>query len=265
MDNKRTIKAAIAPYKRESTYSNIFSFPVLIFLFGYLCFNFYLEWNNWDTLLERASSPPPHQNSSTLERWMVVDVDNSAAVGIVRLEQVCKNLEIFDAIFAVLCLVVPLLSVVRFLMRQEKVLYESLKCKNRSCQWFAGVVFLAALRAVEATVAFVLMAMLLPSSFFMCYRLVAMYFCTLVFGIFMAFVITIVLTSAVSHSVLVFDVNYTSLGVMGREQEIDVVETKRRPRRRRTDYKDDESEALVQEPYSDGLNEEDKAYIDDTV
>ena len=100
----------------------------------------------------------------------------------------------------------------------------------------------------------------------MCYRLVAMYFCTLTFGVFMAFVIVIILTSAVSHSVLVFDVNYTSLGVIGRKQEIDVIQTKRRRRDARNKYKDAESDALIEEgAFSDELDEADKAYIDETV
>lgn len=267
--NARKITAAIRPYKKESTYNNIFSAPVLLWIFGYLCFNFYLEWNNWDKLLEKASTmPEPKGNASTLERWMVVDLTDTAAIGIVRLQEVCDQLDIFDAIFAVMCVLVPILSAVRFLMRQQKILYETLKCKNSNFQWFIGFVFLAILRAVEATVAFFLITMLLPSSFLMCYRLVAMYFCTLTFGVFMAFLIVIILTSAVSHSVLVFDVNYTSLGVIGRKQEIDVIQTKRRRRNAKNKYKDTESDALIDDregAFSDELDEADKAYIDETV
>ena len=222
--NSRKITAAIRPYKKESTYTNIFSFPVLLWIFGYLCFNFYLEWNNWDKLLEKASTVPEMSgNESTLERWMVVDLSDTAAIGIVRLQEVCDQLDIFDALFVGMCVIVPLLSVVRFLMRQQKILYETLKCKNNNVQWFAGFVFLAMLRATEATVAFFLITMLLPSSFLMCYRLVAMYYCTLTFGIFLGFVILIILTSAMSHSILVFDVKYTSLGVIGEKKQIDVI------------------------------------------
>jgi hypothetical protein len=264
--NARKITAAIRPYKKESTYTNIFSAPVLVWIFGYLCFNFYLEWNNWDKLLEKASRLPKDANASTLERWMVVDLSDTASIGIVRLQEVCDQLDIFDAAFAIMCVMVPVLSVVRFLVRQQKILYETLKCKNSNFQWFAGFVFLALLRAIEAIVAFFLISMLLPSSFLMCYRLVAMYFCTITFGIFMGFIIVIILTSAVSHSVLVFDVNYTSLGVIGREQEIDVVQTKRRRVAKRTDYKDKESDALMEESaYSDELDSDEKRIIDETV
>ena len=65
-----------------------------------------MEWQNWDKLLENMSAPPPATpNATTLEKWMVVDIDNNAAIGVLRLEQVCNNLDIFDAIFLVICIV----------------------------------------------------------------------------------------------------------------------------------------------------------------
>ena len=269
--NNRSIKAAIKPYKKESTYTNIFPFPVLLWIFGYVCFNFWMEWRNWDKLLENASRlPPQNSNASTFERWTVVDVNNNAAIGVLRLEQVCDNLDIFDAIFLVMCIIIPLMSVVRFILRQEKIFHETLKCNN-GLQWFAGFVFLACMRAVEALVSFVLITMLLPSSFFMCYRVVAMYFCTLTFATFVVFIICIIITSAVSQSVLVFDVNYTSLGVVGRDQEIDVIETKRRkvPRKRvrKKKFRDSEADSLIEEEtaYSDELDDDEKEYVDNVV
>jgi len=186
------------------------------------------------------------------------------------LEQVCDNLDIFDAIFLVMCIIIPLMSVVRFILRQEKIFHETLKCNN-GLQWFAGFVFLACMRAVEALVSFVLITMLLPSSFFMCYRVVAMYFCTLTFATFVGFIICIIITSAVSQSVLVFDVNYTSLGVVGRDQEIDVIETKRRKvsrkRVQKKKFRDSEADSLIEEEtaYSDELDDDEKEYVDDVV
>ena len=96
-------------------------------------------------------------------------------------------------------------------------------------------------------VAFVFITMILPSSFFICYRVVAMYFCTLTFATFVGFIICIIITSAVSQSVLVFDVNYTSLGVVGNDSAIDVVEKKRRKVRKRIrqKYADKERDALI--------------------
>ena len=141
-------------------------------------------------------------------------------------------------------------------------------------QWFAGFVFLAVMRAIEALVAFVLITMVLPSSFFMCYRAVAMYFCTLTFATFIGFIVCIILTSAVSQSVLVFDVNYTSLGVVGKEGEIDVIETRRRkaPSRRakKKRFRDNEKDALMEDAedddnYSDELNDYEKEYVDNVV
>ena len=263
--NTRKVTAAIRPYQKESTYTNIFSLPVILWVSGYVFFNFYLEWNNWDKLLKEASTvPKTDANATALERWMVVDLSDTAAIGIVRLQEVCNQLDVFDAVFALMCVVIPLMSIVRFVLRQQKVLYESVKCKN-SFKWFTGFVFLGALRALEAFIAFFLITMVLPSSFLMCYRLVAMYYCTLIFGLFIGFLIVVVLTSAVSHTVLVFDVKYTSLGVIGKEQEIDVIQTKRRKRSRRK-YKDEEGDGLIEnEDYSDGLTEEDKTYIDNTV
>lgn len=267
--SSRSIKAAIKPYQKESTYTNIFPFPVLLWIFGYVCFNFWMEWQNWDKLLENASLPPPENvNASTFERWMVVDVNNNAAIGVLRLEQVCENLEVFDAIFLIMCVIVPLMSIVRFILRQEKIFHETLKCNN-GLQWFAGFVFLSIMRAVEALVAFVFITMILPSSFFMCYRVVAMYFCTLTFAAFVGFIICIIITSAVSQSVLVFDVNYTSLGVVGNDSAIDVVEKKRRKVRKRIrqKYADKERDALIddEQEYSDELDDDEKAYVDNVV
>tara|TARA_B100000902_G_scaffold396431_1_gene457409 strand:- start:740 stop:1555 length:816 start_codon:yes stop_codon:yes gene_type:complete len=266
--NNRSIKAAIKPYKKESTYTNILPFPIILWVFGYVCFNFWMEWQNWDKLLENMSAPPPATpNATTLEKWMVVDIDNNAAIGVLRLEQVCNNLDIFDAIFLVMCIIVPILSVVRFILRQEKIFHETLKCKN-GLQWFAGFVFLAFMRSVEALVFFVLLTMILPSSFFMCYRIVAMYFCTLTFAVFVAFIICIIITSAVSQSVLVFDVNYTSLGVVGNDSAIDVIETSRRKvrKRKKKKFKDNEGQSLIDETaYSDELDDDEKEYVDAVV
>lgn len=105
----------------------------------------------------------------------------------------------------------------------------------------------------------------------MCYRVVAMYFCTLTFATFVVFIICIIITSAVSQSVLVFDVNYTSLGVVGRDQEIDVIETKRRKvsrkRVRKKKFRDSEADSLIEEEtaYSDELDDDEKEYVDDVV
>ena len=247
--NTRKVQAAIRPYEKESTYTNIFSFPVLLWVSGYVCFNFYLEWNNWDKLLEKASSVPENI-TSTLDRWMVVDLSDTAAIGIVRLQEVCDQLTIFDALFALMCALVPLWSIVRFVLRQQNILYESIKCKDNNVKWFLGFVFLALLRAFEAFIAFFWISMVLPSSFLMCYKLVARYYCTLIFGIFIGFVVIVVLTSAVSHSILLFDVNYTSLGVIGKEKEIDVIQTKRRKRVNKK-YRDREGDALMDEAFSD--------------
>lgn len=223
-----------------------------------------MEWQNWDKLLDKASASvvPPAANATTFERWTTVDVDSNAAVGVVRLELVCENLEIFNSIFIMMCIIIPILSVVRFVLRQEKILHETLKCKN-GLQWFSGFVFLGIMRAIEALVAFVLLTMILPSSFFMCYRVVAMYFCTLTFSAYVVFIICIIITSAVSQSVLVFDVNYTSLGVVGKNNEIDVIETTRRkaPRaRRKKKFRDNESDGLIadDEPFSDELDDDEK-------
>lgn len=264
-ESSKSVRAAVKPYRKESTYNNIFSFPVVLYVIGYICFNFYLEWDNWQDLIKENSIDPPSVNSSTLERWTFVDPESNAAIAHVRLAEVCKNIEVFDAIFAVMCVLVPLMAVVKFILRQQKIFYETLKCSN-GLQWFLGFVFLAIMRATEATIAFVLISLMLPSSFFMCYKMFAMYFCTLSFALLMVFIICVVLTSAISHSVLVFDVNYTSLGVIGKEAEIDVIHTKRRKIKKRSKYKDKESDALInEESYSDRLDEDEEAYIDERV
>jgi hypothetical protein len=261
----KSIRAAIKPYRKESTYKNIFSFPVVLWIIGYICFNFYLEWDNWQELIRENSIDPPNANTSTLERWMLIDPHSNAAIAHVRLAEVCKSIDIFDAVFMVMCAIVPVMSVVQFILRQQKIFYETLKCSN-GFQWFLGFVFLAIMRAAEATVAFVLISLLLPSSFFMCYKMFAMYFCTLSFALLVVFMICVVLTSAISHSVLVFDVNYTSLGVIGKDAEIDVIHTKRRKVRKRSKFKDKEAESLIQEEaYSDKLDEEEEEYIDERV
>ena len=270
MARSNSIKAAIKPYKKESTYTNIFPVPVLLWVFGYICFNFWMEWQNWDKLLDKTSNAvPPPANASTFERWTTVDVDSNAAVGVVRLQLVCENLDVFNSVFIMMCIVIPVFSVVRFVLRQEKILHETLKCKN-GLHWFAGFVFLGVMRGMEALVAFVLLTMILPSSFFMCYRVVAMYFCTLTFSAYVVFIVCIIITSAVSQSVLVFDVNYTSLGVVGKNNDIDVIETTRRkaPRsRRKKKFRDNESDALMadDEPFSDELDDDEKEYVDNVV
>lgn len=269
--NTRRVRAAVRPYKRESTYRNIFSFPVILYITGYLCFNFYLEWDNWQALIDKNTvKEAVTSNATTLEKWMVMDVNSNAAIAHLRLTEVCKRIDVFDAIFAVMCVIVPLLSVIQFLLRQQKVFHETLKCEN-GLQWFAGFVFLAIMRAVESVIAFVLISLLLPSSFFMCYRMAAMYYCTIVFALLIVFIVCIVLTSAVSHSVLIFNIDYTSLGVIGKDREIDIVHTKRRKiRKKQKQYKDkgkEETGALIEEdePYSDKLGEEETEYIDERV
>ena len=45
------------------------------------------------------------RNATTFEQWMVVDVDNNAAVGVVRLQEVWTH-DIFDAMFVCMCIII---------------------------------------------------------------------------------------------------------------------------------------------------------------
>ena len=75
-----------------------------------------------------------------------------------------------------------------------------------------------------------------------------------------------------SRAVLVFDVNYRSLAVIGRKKQLDVVQTKRRASSRREDAAEADSlmsgERFSDERYEDddgSLDSEDKDYIDNAV
>jgi len=238
------------PEKREGTFSNIFSYVTLPWVLGYICFNFYIEWNNWDKLKEEAdahnSTPPKPSNitisNSTWESYFKIDVNENLEMQIIRMNEVCENIEIFNIIFVLLLVVVPFASIIRYICRQGDIFKAACKCDN-SCMWCIGLIVSLGMTAFEALLSFVIITMLLPSTFMYCYSVVAQYYCTLLFSGVVLFIIHWIFLVAINNAVLKYKIQYNSLGLVGRNNSIDKVHG-----RRKTPYKDKQG-------YSDEVDE----------
>ena len=226
-ENNINLRVPKSPDEKESAYNNSFNIVNILCIVGYLGYNFSIEWQNWEKLSKRS-----YNNS-----WKV-SVSDEIESQVLRLEEVCKQIDNLLHIF-VICLVGTMMwSLVRFVCRQWLIFEQSMN-SNGNCQWFLSLILLAVLNQLQTGLTLFGILLILPTSFFTCYTVLSRYLCTIAISCFVAWFILSLIISIISKPILNYRIPYQELGSVGKNVEIDV---------KRKSYKDnkyDEQEVTL--------------------
>ena len=93
------------PDEKESTFNNSFNFINILSFLAYLGYNFSIEWQNWDKLSNKYD-----------ESWRI-NVSDDIESQVMRLEEVCNNIDNIFNIFIAVFVMSVLWSLCRFVCR----------------------------------------------------------------------------------------------------------------------------------------------------
>lgn len=223
-ENSIHLKVPKHPDEKESTFDNSFNIVNVVAVVGYLCYNFSIEWQNWDKI-----------SSSYNESWRV-SVSDDIESQVMRLDEVCKNLYVTIQLFTVIVGISVLWSATRFICRQW-LIFEQATSSESNCKWFSSLLFLMFLKQLQTGVTLFGMLLILPTSFFSCYSILSRYLCTVAISCFIIWFLLSVIISIISKPILNFRIPYTELGAVGRNVEVDPKEYKDKPK-----YEDEDVE-----------------------
>ena len=253
------IELKISPFQKESTCSNTLNFVNVLAGFSYLVYNFYIEFGNWDKIRKSYETSNVEVDKETNETtYWVVSVTDEAESQVMRLEEVCKNIQLIEFIFLCTLAVTAVYSGISFIMRQYKICVSAVKCNDT--QWSISMLLIYSCTIIQSMVGLFIVMLLSPTSFMTCYKNIARYFCTIAISVLISFFIFNVILSSLSKPILTHKIQYTELQVVGENCEIDVVREKSRQKRKRHEqrYDDEEEIELVQgkKKYSDNKYDE---------
>ena len=212
-ENNINLRVPKSPDEKESSYNNSFNIVNIFCIIGYLGYNFSIEWQNWEKLSKRS-----YNNS-----WKV-SVNDEIESQVLRLEEVCKQIDNLSHIF-VICLVMSIMwSLFRFVCRQWLIFEQSMH-SNGNCQWFLSLVLLAVLNQLQTGLTLFGILLILPTSFFTCYTALSRYLCTIAISCFIAWFILSLVISIISKPILNYRIPYQELGSVGKNVEVDVKRT----------------------------------------
>lgn len=226
-ENNINLRIPKTPDEKESSCNNSFNIVNILCIIGYLGYNFSIEWQNWEKL-----SKPSYNNS-----WQV-SVSDEVESQVLRLEEVCKQIDNLTNIFVISLVVSILWSLVRFICRQWLIIEQSLH-SNSSCKWFFSLILLAILNQLQTGLTLFGILLILPTSFFTCFTVLSRYLCTVAIGCFLAWFFLSLIISIISKPILNYRIPYQELGSVGKNMEVDV---------RKKSYKDnkyDEQEVAL--------------------
>lgn len=204
------------PDEKESTFNNSFNFINIVSFVAYLGYNFSIEWQNWDKLSNKYD-----------ESWRI-NVSDDIESQVMRLEEVCNNIDYIFNAFIIVFVTSVLWSLSRFVCRQWLIFEQSIQ-PHHGCKWFLSLVVLAVLKQMQTASALFGVLLILPTSFMTCYSVISRYLCTIaisafVFWFFLSMIITII-----SKPILNFRVRYTELSAVGKNVEVDSYTDKPKP------------------------------------
>lgn len=228
-ENNINLRIPKTPDEKESSYNNSFNIVNILCIISYLGYNFSIEWQNWEKLSK------PSYNTS----WQV-SISDEVESQVLRLEEVCKQIDNLTNIFVITLVVSMLWSLVRFSCRQWLIIEQSLH-SNSSCKWFLSLILLAILNQVQTGLTLFGILLILPTSFFTCFTVLSRYLCTIAISCFVAWFFFSLIISIISKPILNYRIPYQELGSVGKNMEVDV---------RKKAYKDnkyDEQEVALDE------------------
>ena len=262
-----TVELRVTPDQKESTCSNVFNFINVLAGFAYLCYQFSIEFGNWEKItdaynrqVETQSFTNPETNRTKTTTW-IISVADEAESQVMRLEEVCSKIDLLQNIFLATVALTSFWSGVGFIRRQYKICCNACKCVDST--WSISMFLIFILTVIQSIVGLFIILLLSPTSFLTCYRDIARYFCTISVSVLTVFFLYNIILASLSKPVLAHTIQYTELTSVGSNCEVDVVRQKARRKRKVRRYDDDkdnsEEEVELTEQYSD------KKYEDDTV
>ena len=208
-ENNINLRIPKSPEEKESAYNNSFNVVNILFIIGYLIYNFSIEWQNWDKLSKRSTNS-----------WKV-NINDEIESQVLRLDEVCKQVDELTQLFIAALFLSVTWSLSRFVCRQWLILEQSLH-SNGNCQWFLSLVLLAILNQIQTGLTLFGMLLILPTSFFTCYTAFSRYLCTIAISCFLSWFLLSLIISIVSKPILNYRIPYQELGSVGKNVELDV-------------------------------------------
>lgn len=197
-----------SPDEKESTFDNSFNFINVLALIGYLGYNFSIEWQNWEKI------------SQTYNTSWRVSVSDDIESQVMRLDEVCRNIDALLNIFLIVLFSSVCWSLVRFTCRQW-LIFEQATHSTGSCKWLLSLLLLGMLKMLQTALALFGILLILPTSFFTCYSIFSRYLCTAAIVCFFIWFFLSMIIAIISKPILNFQVRYTELGAVGRNVEVD--------------------------------------------
>jgi len=254
--SKHDVELRVTPERKESTCNNTFNIINVLTGFSYIIYNFTIEFSNWDKLsasYEKTEQYTATKGNETFTWNVNRDVETDAQV--IRLEEVCRNVELLNLIFATCLTTTAFYSMTTFVCRQYNIVEKAFSCKDT--KWAVSMLFLMVATAIQSMVGLFIIMLLSPTSFLTCYTNIARYFCTIALGVLVLFFIYNVILASLNKPILCHKVQYSQLQEVGRNCEVDVVRVNARNAKKQqySDGQYDDSEEIP-------LNDVD---LDDTV
>jgi hypothetical protein len=253
----------VSAHQKENTCSNVFSLINVTAGFSYLVYNFYIEFGNWDTIAAKYASSSstytdPKTNRTTITTWQVSTVDEAESQ-VMRLEQVCKNIDMLQNIFLAVLALTSTTSALLFIHRQYDICSKAMSCSDT--RWCVSMILLMILTCIQSMVGLFLIILLSPTSFLTCYKIIARYFCTITLAIVVLFAFYNIILSSIAKPILNHIIPYDKLTAIGEHCEVDVVTQKAKRKRQTKRFNDnkeiDEEEVeLTSSPYTDNKYDE---------
>jgi len=253
MARKHDVELRVTPDRKESTCNNTLNFINILAGFAYIIYNFTIEFSNWDKLSQSYDKTTQHTETrgNTTFTW-IIDKNVETDAQVIRLEEVCKNVDLLNLIFIGTSVATGLYSAFSFIRRQYTIVSQAFSCKET--QWAISMIFLIVATAIQSMVGLFIVMLLSPTSFLTCYTTIARYFCTIALGVLVAFAIYNVIVASVSHSILCHKIQYSQLQEVGRNCEVDVVRVNARKKYSDKKYEDQEDIPLNDVDLSDDGN-----------
>ena len=241
MATKQNVELRVTPDRKESTCNNSLNFINILTGFSYIIYNFTIEYSNWDKLTQSYDKTIQHTETRGNETFTWnIDKNVETDAQVIRLEEVCKNVDNLNFVFVCILLLTGMYSAISFLRRQYKIVMQACLCKE--IRWAISITCLIIATSIQSMVGLFIVILLSPTSFLTCYTNIARYFCTIALGVLIGFGIYNVVVASITHSILCHKIQYSQLQEVGRNCEVDVVRVN--ARKKYTDKKYDDQEDI---------------------
>ena len=182
---------SVKPQTTRSSFDSIFPWPTVLYVLGYLIYNFTVEYRSWGG---------------------EAIVDSTAQS---KFDEICDSKTLLYWIFFSLAAMSILWVFFKFGYVHYKVIEQSTMSSHIG--WFFSLMWLAIMEAAKATIGVVLVALLIPSSWMLCIPILAHYQCTISLSLAVVLAIICCIVKSVEQPILHYKVRYCSLDVLSQQ------------------------------------------------